>query len=202
MELLKYFEKKSIYSAYKDNKVDTVEILFHLINKEDSKNVKDFLDNVEANKTTFDYNLNKLFDLDLNEESVNNLIKQTINKINKEFILYVINSDKLDCNDIYKINNSLFNLGEEIKLYKVKNITDLENISGLTYSTLGKEILTNFPCEYNSLTLPDLIFKLTGINLLLAIISYKYGILTEEFYKINETLMLIISTYEFNLAKR
>ena len=195
MELLKYFEKNSIYYVYKDNILDTVEISFHSINKEDSKNVTDFSDNIEANKTTFDYNLNILFDLDLNEENINNLIKQTINKIKKEFILYTMDGDRIDRNDIYKINNSLFNLGEGIRLYKVKNITDLENINSLTYLTLGKKILANLPCDYNSLTLPDLIFKLTGINLLPAIIMYyKYGILSKEFYKINKTLTLIIST--------
>ena len=154
MELLNCFYINSyflnenlLHFAYKSG-LNTMEIGFRKINGEINENVYTHDEYFKKNENIFENNINKLLKLPENtfKEELDNILRKTIDEINSRFILYITNSDNIDCSNIYEISpivycikNSLFVLGKEINLYNIKVITDLKNISNLTKLTLGKE---------------------------------------------------------------
>ena len=203
MELLKYFTSDLIYSSF----INEEKFKIYPVKKEETnKKVNEFYDFLESNKTIFDSNTNNLLKLPDNsfEEDLTDVIKKTIDKINSKFILYIVDIYGLYYNDVNKIhylihhiNNSLFNLGKTIKLYKIKNDSDLEDINKLSNITLGQKYI---PDEYDrennlsvrySFSLSMLIFILTGVNLIPIQTNKKYGQNSMETRKINSILDLI-----------
>ena len=116
MELLKYLNENLIHIAYKDENLNAIKIYFGLINKDNSKNVKNFDDYLKLNETILDSNTDNLLKLaeKSSKQNIRGIIEKTIDEINNKFILYLINTDGLDCDDINQIhyvirsiNNSL-----------------------------------------------------------------------------------------------
>ena len=205
MELLEYFTSDLIYSSpIKDDKFK----FYPVKKKEDNKKVYKFDDFLKSNETIFDNNTNNLLKLPDNslKKDLTDVIKETIDKINNKFILCIVDIYGLYYNDIninkiqyliHHINNSLFNLGKTIKLYKIKNDSDLEIIDELPNITLGQNIIPNKYDYVNdqpfihSFSLSMLIFILTGVNLIPAQTSKKYDQNSIETCKINSILDLI-----------
>ena len=206
MELLKYSllfpsspETNLIYSNVK-NKSCTKKIGYYFVDDNYNRNVKDFSIYLEVNKTVFENNINKLLNLseNLNKKNVDDMVKNTINKINNEFILYLLTDNEFNYNDVceipnivYYINNSLFNLGEKIKLYNIKNLSDLKNIDGLTYLTLGEKEISNYSDVSNSADLLNLICELTGVYGFSYLACQRYGRNSIELSKCIDVLKLI-----------
>ena len=207
MELLEYFRENLIHISYKDDEeLNSIRIYFNLINRDNSKIVKEFDNYLKLNKTIFNSNADNLLELSekSSKESIREIIERTIDKINDKFIFYIINTDGVDCGNInqmhyviYHINNSLYHLDKKIKLYKLKNDSDLENINELSSITLGEKYIfdgydyINYKHINNSLTLFSLISTLTGTNLITLLVNDKYCLNSIENRKINSVLDLI-----------
>ena len=207
MELLKHFDNHLIHSDCKKNEIArSIKIEFKQIDEENKKNIISFNNYLEFNKTIFNDNIYNLLKLPENpsKEDLDNLIKKTIDKINSKFILYIKTANESDYSDINKIdhvicriNNSLHLLKKEIKLYIIKDICDLKNINELFSLTLGKEHIsykydyTNIGLVIKYLTLSDLIYILTGIDLIPFLIIDIYSENSMQHSKVRNILDLI-----------
>ena len=205
------FVENVLYVANK-NKSSTIEIGFSQIKGDRNKNVNLIYNYLHKNKVIFKCNMNELLRLsekeNLNKENVDNMLRKTIDNINSKFVFHIVNSDNIDCSNIYeishiiyRINNSLFDLGKEIDLYNIKEITDLRDISKLTKLTLGKE---KIPEEYRdkningylsfdnkSYGLFNLIYTFTGIDGVMNYVKKNYKKKSKEHCKIKSVLRLI-----------
>ena len=209
MELLEHFSNDLIHSDCKKNELKrSIIIKFEQINKENKKNIIRFNNYLEFNKTIFSSNVDNLLKLPENpsKEYLDNLIKKTIDKINSEFILYIITANESDYSDINKIdhvicriNNSLHLLKKEIKIYIIKDIRDLKNINELFSLTLGREHIS-YEYDYTNIihvttgkyfTLSGLIYTLAGIDLIPSLITDIYGENSIQYSKVRNILDLI-----------
>ena len=200
-----------LYSSNK-NISSVIDIGFFQIKGDRNRNVDLFYTYLFKNKVMINCNMNELLRLsekeNLNKENVDNMLRETIDKINSKFVLYIVNRDNVDCSNIYeishiiyRINNSLFYLGKEIDLYNIIKISDLNDISKLTKLTLGKE---KIPEEYRgkningylsfngkSYSLFNLIHKFTGIDGVMNYVKNEYKKESEELRRIKSALKLI-----------
>ena len=216
MELLNCFYINSYFScenllhfAYK-SRLNTIEIGFRKINGEINENVYTHDEYFKKNENIFENNINNLLKLPENtfKEELDNILRKTIDEINSRFILYITNSDNIDCSDIYEIspivyciNNSLFDLGKEINLYNIKAITDLKDISNLTKLTLGKEkiaeeyryknINSYFSFRNRGYDLFELLLIFIGLDGTTAFARKKYKRKSPEYRKIQAILRSI-----------